>query len=242
MSSIAEEDATRRLEAAESDDDDDDGNVIDLVLEEDVVQASISSAANDKLTLRQLAGRLCTFLILGSKRRPSCLTRTIRQDLVITDEELRATVVLPKESRKSASKARQLVCPRFSTHAHADVVSILQAYQARVGARAPTILVHCNDHTKAPRPDTIRHWVRAYLTLLGYDAKRLTPKSLIKSVTTAQLADGVPAADVAAGRWDSTQTMLRFYDARNREQRVHRPQSLVPSDLSPGSAAATASQ
>ena len=208
----------------------DNGNVdrpIPMVLEDDIINKMILGPDNANLLLRELSGKFCTHLILGSKRRPSCLTRTTRADVRWTDTDFCSTVVLPKEARHSVAKSRPFVCERLSLDPKADVVSVYNAYVER-SFQSPTLLVQCRKQKGRvwpPVPNTICHWVRDYLVTLGYPLEMMiTPYMLIKSVTTAQLSAGRDVEIVSQHRWDSSSTMLKHYDLRGKLVSVLRPQ------------------
>ena len=223
--------AIRSLDAAELlTADVNDGNVdrpTPMVLEDDIISKMVLGPDNANLSLRELSGKFCTLLILGSKRRPSCLTRTIRTDVRWTDTDFCSTVVLPKEARHSVAKSRPFVCERLSLDPKADVVSVYQAYIER-SFQSPTLLVQCRKQkgrVRPPVPNTIRHWVRDYLFTLGYPLEMMiTPYMLIKSVTTTQLSAGRDVETVSQHRWDTSTTMLRHYDLRGKLVSVLRPQ------------------
>lgn len=229
MNAIRSQDAADLLTA-----DQDDGagadTSIPVVLEDDIISAMIRGPSDNDLSLKMLSGKFCTLLILGSKRRPSCLTRTIRDGIRWTDSDLCATVVLPKEARQSITKTRSLSCERLSLDPKADVVSVYKSYIAR-SFPSGTLLVSCRKQKGlpvSPSPNTIRFWMRDYLISLGYPSyMMITPYILIKSVTTAQLSAGREIERVSRDRWDSPSTMLKHYDLRGKVTRVLRPQALV---------------
>lgn len=226
MKAIREQEVHTVLEAPSDEDGRPNGSAgecISIVLEEDIIQGSLAGPSNEDIPLRLLAGRLATLLTIGSKRRPSCLTRIIRQGVSWTDDVLRGTIQGPKESAKSKKKTRSLICERLSDDPRADVVRVYEAYVARAPSGTATVLVQCTKK-KTPAPATVRHWIRAYMEQLGYSSDdAITPYMLIKSVTTAQLQEGQPPEKVSEHRWDSSATMMRHYDLRGEKLRVLRP-------------------
>lgn len=229
---IREQDAVEKLNYDPNAEGDIDSNekIPDVVLEEDIILKMIELESRP-LTLKLLAGKLCVLLFLGSKRRPSCLTRSQRQSVVWTATELRAEVVAPKEASKSKKKTRSLVCERLSDHPAADVVSVYKNYVERTKSlTGSTILTQCRlqkGKPAVPSPATVKFWTRAYLEHLGYAADlKLTPYVLIKSVTTARLATAQSAEEeqrIAQNRWDNVNTMLRHYNLNGKTFRVVRP-------------------
>ncbi|KAG5458968.1 MAG: hypothetical protein BJ554DRAFT_716, partial [Olpidium bornovanus] len=183
--------------------------IISVVLKEDVITGIILGPSNSDLSLKSLDGKLCVLLMLGSKRRPSCLTQAVRTDLFWTDGALRTTVILLIESGKSNRKTRALVVERLSHDSKADVVAVYQAYIT--GApKTVTVISQCLRAVPLA-PATVRPWVRDDLSSIGYPVP-INRYMLITSQTTAQLADGVPVECILRDRWDSPQTMLCHYD------------------------------
>ncbi|KAI9104023.1 hypothetical protein DFS34DRAFT_590443 [Phlyctochytrium arcticum] len=181
---------------------------IPILLEDDII-AAIIHKAESTLTLRLLSRKLCGLLMLGSKRRPLCLTRTLRASVTWDTTELRAEVVNPKESKKSVKETRNLVCKRLSNHLAADIVPVYEKYRDDTShLKYVTLLTQCRA-AKVPKPATVRHWVGDFMTFLGYSKDvRITPYMLIKSRATAQLCAQGDAESIANHRWDSATTIF----------------------------------
>jgi hypothetical protein len=88
-------------------------------------------------------GRLATLLTIGSKHRPSCLTRIVRQGISWTDDVLRGTIQGPKEPAKFKKKTHSLICERLSDDPRADIGRVFEAYVARAPSGPATVLVQC---------------------------------------------------------------------------------------------------